>query len=446
MNKSALKLLIDRGLLWGEAIANQCHKQNPSSSSLPASLVFRRLNQFNSTSALHSASVTTPAAVATKTTTIKSRASKTTLQKVRSLLRDYKQLSKARLSALVVATSAAGFVAGSQKSIDWAGLGWTSLGTMMAASSANALNQLYEVIPDAKMKRTALRPLPSGRMTRLHALTFAAALGIGGTYLLSQKTNNLTAALGAANIALYAGVYTPLKAITVANTWIGAAVGAVPPLMGWAAATGGLDAGSLILAAGLFFWQMPHFMALAWLCRADYAAGGYRMLSLIDATGKRTAAVALRHSLYLFPLGALSTWLGVTTPYFAYTSAFITAGMMLTAAKFYSSPTNNNARLLFRTSLLHLPIFMAAFLAFRIPTNTILESGQDRLHLLMKNARQLGINIGTSSSDEREEEGREEEDRVGSVPPMPFFLSPMNTLPHPTTTSNSSSRIDNDRK
>ena len=239
---------------------------------------------------------------------------------ISSLLRDYKQLSKFRLSTLVVATAAAGFVAGSEEWIDWPKLGWTSVGTFLAASSANALNQVYEVLNDGRMRRTASRPLPSGRMSRTHALVFAAVTGASGVWVLLKETNGLTAALGAGNIALYAGMYTPLKQLSVINTWIGALVGAIPPLMGWAAASGGLDLGALLLAAGLYFWQMPHFMALAWLCRADYAAGGYRMLSLIDATGRRTAACALRNCAYLFPLGILSAWLGVTTPYFAYES------------------------------------------------------------------------------------------------------------------------------
>jgi heme o synthase len=196
--------------------------------------------------------------------------------------------------------------------------------------------------------------------------------------------------LGAGNILLYAGVYTPLKQISIANTWVGAVVGAVPPLMGWAAAAGGqLDAGAALLAAGLYFWQLPHFMALAWMCRADYAAGGYRMLSLADPTGKRTAACALRNALYLFPLGALSTWLGVTTPYFAYESAFVTAGLVLAAAKFLSSPMapgNASARLLFRASLLHLPVFMGCFLVHRRPNTEPNKAG-----LLAHNVRLLGL-------------------------------------------------------
>ena len=305
---------------------------------------------------------------------------------VAGLLKNYKQLSKFRLSGLVVATAAAGYVAASKESIQWEGLGWTSLGTMLCSSSANALNQLYEVVNDSKMTRTAVRPLPTGRMSRAHAAVFALVTGVTGIYILNEKVNTTTAILGGGNIALYAMVYTPLKQISIINTWIGAVVGAIPPLMGWAGAHGELDSGAFLLAAGLYFWQMPHFMSLAWLCRKDYAAGGYKMLSLVDPTGKRTAACALRNCMYLLPLGALSTWLGITSPYFAYESAFITAGMLLTAANFYAKPSNMNARILFRASLLHLPIFMVAFLLHRIP-----NTGDDRITLLMEHARLLGI-------------------------------------------------------
>ncbi|KAL6779879.1 COX10 [Auxenochlorella protothecoides x Auxenochlorella symbiontica] len=314
------------------------------------------------------------------------RPAPTLSRRVRQLMREYRQLSKARLSALVVATSGAGYVGASGAAVDWPGLGWTVAGSALCAASANALNQVYEVATDRLMRRTAARPLPSGRMGRGHALAFAAATGLAGVGLLAAKTNGLTAGLGAGNIVLYAGVYTPLKVVSVANTWVGAAVGAVPPLMGWAAASGGLDAGAAILALGLYFWQLPHFMAIAWLSRADYAAGGHRMLSLLDPTGKRVAACALRNCFYLFPLGILAAWLGVTSPYFAYESAFVTAGMTLCAAKFTSSPTTANARLLLRASLLHLPIFMGAFLLHRQP-----NTSQDRPGLLWDQATRLGL-------------------------------------------------------
>lgn len=287
--------------------------------------------------------------------------------RLRELAQLYKQLSKAKLSALVVSTTAAGFVAGSGDTIDWIKLWWTYVGTTAAASSANALNQIYEVANDSLMKRTARRPLPTGKMSMAHALAFAAVTGIGGVGILASQTNNLTAGLGAANIALYAAVYTPLKVISISNTWVGAIVGAIPPLMGWTAATGQVDPGALVLSATLYLWQMPHFMALAWMCREDYARGGYSMLSRFDPTGRRTAACALRNCIYLLPIGMMAAGLGVTTNAFAYESAFITGAMTVTAAAFYSSPTNAAARTLFRASLLHLPLFMAALLLHRVP-------------------------------------------------------------------------------
>jgi protoheme IX farnesyltransferase len=323
-----------------------------------------------------------------------SRASRASTARTSSRWRDYKQLSKLRLSGLVTATAAAGFVAASTEDIDWSACGWTSLGTMLCSSSANALNQLYEVSNDSRMSRTAVRPLPQGRMSRGHALAFALMTGGAGVWVLLNKVNSTTAMLGAGNIALYSLVYTPLKQLSIANTWVGAVVGAIPPLMGWAGALGELDAGAFLLSAGLYFWQMPHFMALAWMCRKDYAAGGYKMLSLVDPSGKRTASCAIRNCLYLFPLGALSTWLGITSPYFAYESAFITAGMLLTAANFYAKPSNGNARILFRASLLHLPVFMGAFLLHRIP-----NTGAERKDVLMEHLRLL---LGREHRDQEE--------------------------------------------
>ena len=179
-------------------------------------------------------------------------------------------------------------------------------------------------------------------------------------------------------------MYTPLKVVSIANTWVGALVGAIPPLMGWTAATGQLDPGAIVLGATLYFWQMPHFMALAWMCREDYAKGGYSMLSRFDPTGRRTAACALRNCVYLLPVGMLAAALGVTTNAFAYESAFITGAMTVTAAAFYSSPTNAAARTLFRASLVHLPLFMVALLIHRVPQT-------------QEHAAQLKVSLATPS-------------------------------------------------
>mmetsp|Transcript_9635 Transcript_9635/g.27570 ORF Transcript_9635/g.27570 Transcript_9635/m.27570 type:complete len:477 (-) Transcript_9635:10-1440(-) len=331
---------------------------------------------------------------------------------VRRLVADYKQLSKFRLSLLVVSTAAGGYVLGSGEEVDWAGLGWTSLGTLGAAACANTLNQIYEVKMDSLMKRTMNRPLPSARVSRVHALAFAIATGAGGVLLLADKTNNLTAALGMGNILLYAGLYTPLKTVSIVNTWVGAVVGAVPPLMGWAAASGTLTPGAAALAAVLYWWQMPHFMALAWMCRVDYAAGGYRMLSLVDATGRRTAACAMRNCVYLMPLGIIAVCLGVTTDAFAFENALISGGMAATAGAFYQAPSTASARVLFRASLVHLPLLMACMMAHRIPNHS--WSVSDLAHRL----RQRFV-------------VKEEAVAVpGSSPPLPF-PAPFPFLPVP---------------
>ncbi|KAJ4872951.1 Heme O synthase [Raphanus sativus] len=163
---------------------------------------------------------------------------------------------------------------GNAAAVDLAGLCYTCAGTMMTAASANSLNQIFEISNDAKMKRTMKRPLPSGRIGVPHAVAFATIAGTSGACLLASKTYMMAAGLASANLVLYAFVYTPLKQLHPVNTWVGAVVGAIPPLLGWAAASGQISLNSLILPAALYFWQIPHFMALAHLCRNDYAAGG----------------------------------------------------------------------------------------------------------------------------------------------------------------------------
>ena len=240
------------------------------------------------------------------------------------LLRVYHDLSKFKLSAFVVSTSTAGYVLGSGETVDWGGACWTSLGTFLCSASANTFNQVFEVRNDGCMARTMRRPLPSGRCSRRHAAAFGVAAGLAGVLLLREKTNDLTARLGACNIGLYALCYTPLKQVHWLNTWVGAVVGAVPPLMGWAAARDALEPQAMVLAAALYFWQMPHFMALAWMARDDYVRGGYRMMShpAYDVTGRRVAAVALRNAACMLPIGVAAVACGLTTPLRARGGAF----------------------------------------------------------------------------------------------------------------------------
>jgi len=299
------------------------------------------------------------------------------------LLKDYlsvsAQLSKARLSLLVVSTAAGAFAMGSGETVDAWGLAVTSVGTFACAASANTLNQIWEVKSDALMMRTRHRPLPSGRISTKFALGFALInAGIGCAMLCMTPGGPLAAYLGAGNIGLYALVYTPMKMVHPLNTWVGAAVGAVPPLIGWAAAAGSLDWGAIPLAAILWCWQIPHFMALAWMCRHDYMTGGYRMLSHsdLDPRGIRVAAAGLRNCVYLIPLGLTASWANITSPLFAAESIAVNSMMIGSAWQFYrcardgrytAAVVDATAKRLFRGTLLYLPVLMAFMIFHRIP-------------------------------------------------------------------------------
>ncbi|KAL3700381.1 hypothetical protein R1sor_018403 [Riccia sorocarpa] len=339
----------------------------------------------------------------------------------------YFDLSKARLSSFVVLSAAVGYWVGSGELVDWTGLGWTSVGTMLCAASANSFNQLLEIANDARMKRTMRRPLPSGRIGVTHALAFAVTAGVTGVTLLASKTNALTAELGAANIVLYSLVYTPLKQLHFINTWVGAVVGAIPPLMGWAAAAGRLDAGGWVLASALYFWQLPHFMALAFFCRHDYAAGGYKMLSLLDASGRRTASCALRNCLYLLPLGFIAQHFGVTSGYFGWENLLLTSGIGAMATLFYLKPSPETARRLFRSSLIYLPFFMSAMVFHRVP--------QSPSHIdSVEYAHQTTSEFAAEDLEDEEEKRVPQSYRTKNVhrPPIAFIsYAPFPFLPAP---------------
>ncbi|KAK3224699.1 hypothetical protein Dsin_004561 [Dipteronia sinensis] len=345
--------------------------------------------------------------------------------------RCYWELSKARLSLLVVATSGTGYVLGSGNAIDLAGLCWTCTGTMMVAASANSLNQVFEISNDAKMKRTMLRPLPSGRISIPHAATWATSVGLAGTALLAYNTNMLTAGLAASNLFLYAFVYTPLKQIHPINTWVGAVVGAIPPLLGWTAASGQISLNGMILPAALYFWQIPHFMALAYLCRQDYAAGGYRMLSLADDSGQRTASVALRNCLYLIPLGFLACDWGVTSGWFCLESSLITLAMSAAAFSFYKDRTTQKARKMFHASLLYLPVFMSGLMVHRLTTDNqqcLVEDNTKRIVELSSSSETIAEGSGNykRKSVRHSTVGRHGRPPVAyaSVAPFPFLPAP----------------------
>jgi protoheme IX farnesyltransferase len=283
-----------------------------------------------------------------------------------SLVKAHMELGKVRLSAMVVFTTALGYVVGSKmvdpESMDFLRLAFTCMGTFLAAVGAAAFNQAIETRRDARMQRTRHRPLPARVLSRTYAATFGLILCISGIAILCPTSNGLTAILGAANVILYAVIYTPLKPISTTNTLVGAVVGGIPPMMGWSAATGSLSAGAWVLGAILFTWQIPHFLALSWMYREDYARGGFRMLPVIDPDGRLTSMLALLYAMLLAPLCLMLVYLGHAGVAFGFLSLVLTGGLIAGAIRFCQTRTNRDARRLFLASIVYLPLLTIALM------------------------------------------------------------------------------------
>jgi heme o synthase len=282
-----------------------------------------------------------------------------------SLRKLYGDLAKIRLSLLVVVTTGAGFIMASPLGIDWLTLLWTLLGTTACAGSAAALNQLTELSRDMKMHRTANRPLPAGHLSRAHAFIFGIVLAYIGVAILSFGANIASAGIALLTILLYILIYTPLKPRTSFNTIVGAVVGALPPLIGCVAASNGISTGGWVLAGILFIWQIPHFLALAWMYREDYERGGFIMLPAIDKTGELTARVSVMTSLCLIPLALFMTVIGSTGILFAIAGTILGGFMTFKAIVFWKKRDDTSARRLFFASIIYLPLIIAAMLIDR---------------------------------------------------------------------------------
>ncbi|KAI9030983.1 protoheme IX farnesyltransferase [Phycomyces nitens] len=252
-----------------------------------------------------------------------------------------------------------------------ANLLYTTIGTGLCISSANAINQWIEVPYDAQMLRTRNRVLGRRQLSSFHAFTFGALTGTTGVALLATMVNPLTAALGAANVLLYTAVYTPMKRASIANTWAGAVVGAIPPMMGWAAVTNGLEPGAWVLGGILYAWQFPHFNALAWNLRADYSKAGYRMMSVTDP--KLNARVSLRYSLAMIPLSLSLPLLDITSWLFAVDSTIVNGALIWGAVKFWRNSNEKTSRQLFFGSIIHLPILLALMMVHKTNSPSLEE-------------------------------------------------------------------------
>jgi len=282
------------------------------------------------------------------------------------MVRDLLLLSKARLCFMVLITTLVGYLLAVPR-IDWLVFVATLVGTILTAFGANALNQYLERDIDGRMERTRARPLPDGRLSPEVALIYGVSVSLVGTFVLLAFSGWLPAALAAATILLYVLVYTPLKRVSTTNTLVGALCGALPPLIGWSAGTGGLELGGWLLFALLFVWQMPHFLALAWMYRADYARGGLRMLPVVDPTGRITFPVTVLFAALHLPLGLLVTVSGVAGPWFALGSLALGMWWLALGLRLYRSHSDGDARRVFLASLAYLPLALILMLADRGP-------------------------------------------------------------------------------
>lgn len=266
-------------------------------------------------------------------------------------------LTKPRITLLVLLTVAVGHVLGARKfggAPAWSLL-WTLLGSALVASGASAWNQFFERDLDRLMRRTAKRPLPAGLLSPLEALGFGTLLTVVGVGVLLVGANPLAAAVAIFTFISYVFIYTPLKTRTTLNTAVGAVPGALPPVIGWAGATGhlGIEAWALFLI--VFLWQFPHFLAIAWLYRTDYDRAGFKMLPALDPDGSLTARHALSHALALLPVGLLPTPLGLAGGLYFVGALALSLFYILCAARFCVLLEDASARRLLRASFLHLP-------------------------------------------------------------------------------------------
>jgi len=275
-------------------------------------------------------------------------------------LSPYVELSKPRISSMALLMTALGFVWGSlewdSSTFNFILFAWTMLGTGLLGVSCGVLNQYLEIDLDKKMIRTQNRPLPTGKIDAKEALVIGWVLGIVGMVILLFFVNSVAAVLGALTFYLYLGIYTPGKLVSPMSTLVGAFPGAIPPLIGWVAATGGVSINGLLLFFILFLWQMPHFFALAWVYRNDYARANIKVLPVVDKTGNKTVIQALIYSLLLLFATLLPAFLGLTGP--TYFWGALVTGILFSSSivVWFFSRSEARAKQVFQASLIYLPL------------------------------------------------------------------------------------------
>jgi heme o synthase len=279
---------------------------------------------------------------------------------------DYLALTKPRLNFLVVAGSAVAYYLGATKAIDLAAMAEAVAGTALVAGGAAALNQLYERDTDALMRRTRMRPLPAGRVAPADARVFGTALAVAGLALLAARTNWLATLLALVTLVTYLAIYTPMKRRTPLSTVVGALPGALPALIGWTASHGSIDRGGAALFAILFCWQLPHFMAIAWLYREDYALAGFPMLPVIDPEGRRAGKQAVYWAILLVLASLDPKFSGLAGNVYLGAALVLGAGILWLAVRFANVRNEATARALFLGSITYLPLLWLVMIANRL--------------------------------------------------------------------------------
>jgi heme o synthase len=279
---------------------------------------------------------------------------------------DFLELTKPRITFLVVITTLAAFYLGTSGTVPLLPLCHALLGTALVASGASAFNMYLERNLDALMRRTTGRPLPSGRVQSGEALVFAVIVSSAGMIYLFVFVNHLTSLLSALTFLSYLFLYTPLKTRTWLSTVIGAVPGALPVTMGWAAATGGLSIGAWVLFGILFLWQLPHFYAIGWMYREDYARAGFPMLPVIDLTGFRTARQVNLYLLALLALTALPARIGLVGPLYLAGAIILGILFFIYGAIFSRKRDRRSAHNLFLASILYLPVLLTLLIVDKV--------------------------------------------------------------------------------
>ena len=274
-------------------------------------------------------------------------------------LSDYIQLTKPRITFLVIVTTFIGFLLGSSGPIEYVLLFHTIFGTALVAAGASALNMVLEWDVDARMRRTENRPIPSGRITVIQALFFGSVLSAVGLIYLLVLVNPLTSALAAITLSLYLFAYTPLKRKTSLCTVIGAVPGAIPPMMGWTAVQGSIGFQAWWLFCILFLWQLPHFLAIGWLYREDYARGGFPMLPVTDTNGIQTSRQVIINTLALIAVSLLPAFLGLSSPLYLAGALILGILFLIMGIRLSQTKSSLSARQLLLASVLYLPLLLS---------------------------------------------------------------------------------------